>query len=278
MWKPPAPPDAPKDAEQLLWELADYYRELVEYHQEAAKSAYVRLTQVEALIGEPKIISVSLEKPIETTKWEEVEPETILQESKPPESTGSIIEESQSPKKGNFLECLFDKEDRATEEEINKEIEELLRQNRGKILQIDYIERELRRENLKEILIQGEKAKLWAAVPDAPGCWTLDLKYLAESTPKSKSTAKKSKIMPQTGRIKNYQSLTNAVAACLEQSYPNVCTNRDVAEWLYPKGLTSSKFRQVKESVDKVLSKGEGDLWKRVSVGKYVWKRTALSP
>ena len=45
------PPTPPQKATEYLQELAQYYRELIEYHQQAAIAAAQQLGHVEALLG-----------------------------------------------------------------------------------------------------------------------------------------------------------------------------------------------------------------------------------
>ncbi len=169
------------------------------------------------------------------------------------------------------------------EKNWNQPIGELLELNRGKILQIDYMARELspnqeliEKQELESILVQGEKEELWASVPEAPGCWTIDLKEIAEVGVKSKSQKKKKRrrknLTPKKGKMRQYQTLTQAVTDCVSQNYPQVLTTDKISEWLYPRGLSEVESQQVKNAIGKVLSKGSGDLWTRVAVGKYVWK------
>ncbi len=169
------------------------------------------------------------------------------------------------------------------EKNWNQPIGELLELNRGKILQIDYLARELspnqeliEKQELESILVQGEKEELWASVPEAPGCWTIDLKEIAEVGVKSKSQKKKKRrrknLTPKKGKMRQYQTLTQAVTDCVSQNYPQVMTTDKISEWLYPRGLSEVESQQVKNAIGKVLSKGSGDLWTRVAVGKYVWK------
>lgn len=283
MWQPTPPPEAPQDAEKLLLELAHYYQELVEYHQQAAREAYLRLSQVSALIGEPKIMSVESVNLNESTTTESPR-------LKGSEKVVSTMAKPSFPNK-SLLSSLFEKEKQpeiaeksldTIRENLIDSILTLLKSNKGKILHTSYIDRELSEaettldRDLREILIQGEKDKLWASVPDSPGCWTLDLKEIPDLAVKSKSQKKKKinrkKPLLQKGKMKQYSSLTEAVSDCLQQSYPEVCSSSTVSQWLYPKELSLAESKNVREAINKVLSRGEGDLWKRVSLGKYIWK------
>lgn len=279
MWQPSPPPAAPVEATELLSELAAYYQELVEYHQKAAHSAYVCLTHLEALLGEREVMSVqslrqSDEKQEQSLQLPSSQTEQLIRSEEMGNAANQINGEPESEK-------TVEKSDEESDE--RETIKNLLKLNQGKILHIDYIARELSQSNeasnhkkIKSILTQGEKESLWAKVPDSPGCWTWDLKDLPDLAIKAKSqkkrTGKKLKNIPRSGKMKKYPTLTNAVADCLQQNYPQVCTTQTIAEWLYPRGLNSVSSKQVKESIGKVLSRGEGDFWTRVAIGKYVWK------
>ncbi len=343
MWQPSPPPAAPKEAGELLLELAAYYQELVAYHQKAAQEAIVHLSHVEALLGSGKSgsgESVHLEEQPREQEWkQQSRPERevpLLSSSKGVEERKSSRSDEvadtyakTSPSYGNGegrisnsevegsglrgrrqrrrrigesvggevltlegLEAATTWSTEASSEKAvtppgeknwNREIVELLELNRGKILQIDYMARELsqnqeliEKQELESILVQGEKEELWASVPEAPGCWTIDLKEIAEVGVKSKSQKKKKRrrknLTPKKGKMRQYQTLTQAVTDCVSQNYPQVMTTDKISEWLYPRGLSATESQQVKNAIGKVLSKGSGDLWTRVAVGKYVWK------
>ena len=167
-------------------------------------------------------------------------------------------------------------------ENWGEKVRKLLKLNLGKILQIDYIVRELsqnqepiNKQELEAVLTQGEKESWWASVPEAPGCWTLDLKEIApvggkgsKKQSQKKKRRKRKNLIPRRGKMKQYQTLTKAVGDCLEQNYPQVCTPQTIVEWLYPEGLLDGERQQVKGSIGKVLSKGAGGDWKRVEVEK----------
>ncbi len=60
MIKPPSPPAG---ANEYLSQLAQYYRELVEYHQQAAMAAEQQLGHVQALLGEQSVLTTTVEGP-----------------------------------------------------------------------------------------------------------------------------------------------------------------------------------------------------------------------
>ncbi|MEA5510048.1 hypothetical protein VB715_09755 [Crocosphaera sp. UHCC 0190] len=162
MMKPPSPPAG---VNEYLAQLADYYRQLIEYHQQAAISAAQQLGNVQALLSAQS----SLPESVEAQSW-------LLNDTNPvPDET-----------------IADNREDEETENEDeffvipSPKIRELLETERGKMLQIDYILRhfyglisEEQQQQVKPLmeqqLIKGAKQGQWVKVPDAPDCWTLTL-------------------------------------------------------------------------------------------------------
>ena len=285
MWEPSLPPKPPQQAEQLLSELVAYYQQLADYHQKAAQEAYLRLSHLRVLLGEPKTMSVeaiALEKPPTLASSLKAE-EDLLEEEDLPEEVDLLEEEVDLPEE---VEAQEQDAVPLSKQAISlkNQKENLLRlfmANQGKILHLDYIQRELNiqltGEELQSRLAEGEEEFLWASVPDSPNCWTLSLKdipNLAPKPPKGKSSVPKKKGgIPRREKMKQYKTLTKAVAACLEEVHPKIYNAQMVLDWLYPKGLNPSDAQHVKNSIGKILCKDEGILWKRVKVGKYLWKK-----
>ncbi len=173
MIKPPSPPAV---AKEYLSQLAAYYRELVEYHQQAAMAAAQQLGHVEALLSNEPSHSA-----VETQSW-------LVSESEPASRKDQAITESQDEEESS-------EEDEGENEENSEKdseppqislqmLKELLEAERGKMLHIDYIVhhfygaiRDLStvKPMVEEQLEQGENLRMWASVPDAKQCWTLTL-------------------------------------------------------------------------------------------------------
>ena len=175
MLKPPSPPAG---ATEYLSGLADYYRQLVEYHQQAALVAAQQLNHVQALLGEPPVLSTT----VEAQSWlldesgqatrqiaETRDDDELDKESEPDQQSDLPLDDETEP----FPVTLV-------------QIRELLESDRGTMLHIDYIIRhfygpisESQQDSVKPLIEKqlraGAKLRMWSEVPDAPECWTLTL-------------------------------------------------------------------------------------------------------
>ncbi|ACK68409.1 hypothetical protein PCC8801_4496 (plasmid) [Rippkaea orientalis PCC 8801] len=195
MLKPPSPPTG---ANEYLSQLANYYRELVEYHQQAAMAAAQQLGHVEALLSNKSAMPLA----VETQSWLVAEPETTAEKA-----IGEKIEDKEEldedEEDENDLEqyhvSLLSLDDEDDENELEQyrvsllSLKELLEAERGKMLHIDYIVKyfydcevniAIVKPRVEEKLEEGEQLKLWSSVPDAPDCWTFTLADFFELAPK----------------------------------------------------------------------------------------------
>ncbi len=197
------PPSPPEKATEYLQELGEYYRELIEYHQQAAILAAQQLVHVEALLGK------DTGSPIDQTKsWllEDAESEDDYQEDDAgPEDRDYYLEDSgevasQSTEGDEGVESVLNGEQPVSFNDSNnskslltkdglptlKELRDFFEKDRGKMLQIDYIiqhfygqvtqsEKQEIKPSLLEKLKTGGLKHLWSQVPDAPDCWTFTL-------------------------------------------------------------------------------------------------------
>jgi hypothetical protein len=152
------PPSPPEKAREHLRELKEYYRELMEYHQQAARIAAQQLVYVEALLG--KDTGSHLER---MTFWLLGEPSLIQYDSNDDNSL-------------NIKDALPTLE----------ELRDFFKNDRGKMLQIDYIIQyfygqvnQFEKREIEPLLLErlktGSLKHLWSQVPDAPDCWTFSL-------------------------------------------------------------------------------------------------------
>ncbi|NJL82106.1 MAG: hypothetical protein HC890_02390 [Chloroflexaceae bacterium] len=164
----PPPPPVP---EGQLQELASYYRQLVEYHQKAAAIAAGRLAHVEALLQPSEGLAWSVE-----VNYQLQEPQVAVEAL--PASEEAIISQEESRSEVQAVGDL----------ELIERLGSLLEANRGKLLQADFIVREIfgklpveelaeATERIGRLLAWGEAKQQWHSVPDAPGCWTQDVSY-----------------------------------------------------------------------------------------------------
>ncbi len=191
MFNYPSPPSPPPNTQEWLEQLADYYRQLVEYHQKAAMTAMNQLAHIEVLLN-------PLSPPTMQSSWlEETEPDG--KQPIPSEESekfdhplsAEVTDLDSSPK---LIESV-PKETVAigTPSIVTTKIRELLEVEQGKLVHINYIIRKLypqiETEQLDEaiewvrfVLKNGEEAGKWYVVPDAPDCWTFDLTSLETET------------------------------------------------------------------------------------------------
>jgi hypothetical protein len=293
------PPEPPKDTEQFLRELIDYYRASLDYHQRAAAQAVASLTHLEALLDMSRASlgrqSVTLDlisnsnaiAPPELPSMQQSQ-ETVENEPSIP-TTEQLKETVESEPSIPTTEQLKEAVESEPSIPTLEELEELLTINRGKILHIDYIVRilygkqseeeqqEISR-SVEQLLELGSKEGKWSPVPDSPGCWTLDLTEFPELTkerPKGQSRKKLISRLPINDKLDQFTSLTEAIRGCLEANAPKSMNVAEMLEWFYPEGIVSEKKQRAREAIKDVIIKkcGLPDCWKRVAIGRY-----ALNP
>lgn len=259
------PPEPPKDSEQFLRELIDYYRTSLDYHQRAAAQAVASLTHLEALLDMNRA-SLGLQS---------VTLDLI--------SNSNAIAPSELPSRQQS-ETVDDPSVPSLEE-----LEELLTINRGKMLHLDYIVRVLCGKHseveqseiarsVEQLLELGAKDNKWSPVPDSPGCWTIDLAEfpeLTEERPKGQSRKKLISRLPINEKLDQYTSLTEAIRGCLENNATKSMSVGEILDWFYPEGIPSENRQRAREAIKDVIIKkcGLPGCWKRVAIGRY-----ALNP
>ncbi len=197
------PPSPPEKATEYLQELAEYYRELMEYHQQAAMIAAQQLVHVEALLG------TDTGSPLDRMKfWLLGDPpsdDDYLESELAPSDRDYYLEDSgevgsESTESDEGVKSVFNGEPPLTQDDSNndnnfltkdslptlKELRDFFENERGKMLQIDYIIQhfygqvnEYEKQEIKSLLLEklktGSLKHLWSQVPDAPDCWTFTL-------------------------------------------------------------------------------------------------------
>jgi hypothetical protein len=310
----PPPPEPPIDASQLK-NLAEYYRQLVDYCRRASEIAANQLSHVEALLPPPNselMFSSEIEGWLSSSETHQSNGNRELAFAKraggnlaepiPQLSATAIIENGQkdfsAPNANGGIpqhnEETFENNSTPSEEPTVVTEETLLEvlaieleSNRGKMLHLDYLVRKLygevdssflesATEETKALLGKGTAQQRWFAVPDAPDCWTIDLKEFPDLTEPPKPSGKKPpsshprKTLVGSERLARYATVAEALAACLEEHYPNSMTSEQIADYFYPDGLSKSKREKVLASLGKALSKGNNKSWRRVRVGQYI--------
>ncbi len=206
MFNYPGPPSPPPNTQEWLEQLADYYRQLVDYHQKAAMTAMNQLAHIEVLlnpVSPPTMQSSWLEerepdgkRHIPSEQDEEARLALSLSETEDDNlntsdehlESGNTDSSPELPEPASKDTVLI-----GTPSIVTAKIRELLEAEQGKLVHINYILRKLypqiETDQLDEaiewvrfVLKNGEETSKWYAVPDAPDCWTLDLKSLEEET------------------------------------------------------------------------------------------------
>lgn len=271
-----SPPEPPQHSQQFLYQLVDYYRALLDYHQQAAALAASDLAHLEALsngfqssLEQQATLELAADNNIQSLN-NQIELPTAA-ESLTPEQSPTVVDKLSLP--------------------TLQELEELLKANRGKMLHLDYIVRMLcgrladKELNLvtqvtEHLLEEGTRENRWSPVPDSPGCWTIDLgdfpKIASPPQTKTKTNGKSSRVLtsrlPASDRLNRYQTLTAAIEACLQEKAPNAIAVDDILGWLYPYELSTEQKKRAREAVSDILSKkcGQSGYWKRIAKGRYV--------
>ena len=291
MWQPPPPPTPPDDGEEILFQMADYYRDLVEYHQKAAQQAHLRLSYVEALLPD-SVRDASLVEAVNPPLFERRSLQELAgaKEADTQPTEAEDREEIQADPKEEP-----DRQSSETSPQLpglnqpltptDNEIAKLLEANRGKILHLDYIVVELVAPKpdyvgivtaaVDKLLHEGEKQGRWASVPDSPDCWTIDLKEIPDLVSEKASSAKTNSgktIYPASEKLEEYASLPIAIQACLQEHYPSSLNTGEIFDWLYPDGLSKEQEFKVKKAIgNALLNRGKSLGWRRVTVGRYAW-------
>ena len=293
MWQPPPPPTPPSDGEEFLLQMADYYRDLVDYHQKAAQQAHLRLSYVEALLPD-SVRDASLVEAVNPPLFERrslqelagaKEADTQPTEAEDREEIQADPKEEPDRQSSETSPQLpgLDQPLTPTDDEIAK----LLEANRGKILHLDYIVVELVAPKpdyvgivtaaVDKLLHEGEKQGRWASVPDSPNCWTIDLREFPDLVSEKASSAKTTRktqttSYPPSEKLEEYESLSQAIRSCLKEHHPSSLNTGEIFDWLYPDGLPKKQEFKVKKAIgNALLNRGKSLGWRRVRVGRYAW-------
>jgi hypothetical protein len=177
-------------------------------------------------------------------------------------------------------------------------IKRVLQAYSGTVCHIDFIVRSLYGDidpsifkivkgRVQSSLTQG-KGSSWSAIPDEPGCYTLDLRLLNAnksyaSTKTLPQKKKKPLVLPKTKivpmlRAFEGQFLIDAITSLLRQNSGKVFTVAEVIAGLYGE-LDADELREVKSKVLNELSRGyRTGRFSRVpeKVGLYIWDKNLM--
>ncbi len=280
MWIEP-PPKPSLETEQALRQLANYYRQLIAYHQQSAAIASSKLLQTETLLSAGTFGN--------NESW----------------SIGGSIDNFSPPQQFNSGEIIAELEETKSLPEVKLPPTEILSQtlqtifkaNKGKMLRLDYLSLDVGEKlrifplyqpqlkiQLNQILEQGKSFGLWAKVPDSPECWTADLADFPEfaknnvaSRTKTRRQTRVSKKkpynlsrLPDCAKLDEYGTLTGTIRACLSHFAPQPLDAHQVMAWMFPDGLSEKDKAKAYQAVSDGLNKGcSRKHWQRVEVGVY---------
>ncbi|GAA6623142.1 hypothetical protein [Scytonema sp. NUACC26] len=174
-------------------------------------------------------------------------------------------------------------------------IESILRENMGTVCHIDFIVRTLYgdlesslfkvvKSRVQSSLTHGKEKGYWSAVPEEPGCYTLDISLVTPQNGKAKSKAvkpnkkKKPFLLPKARRVPMLAEfegkfLIDAICILLQRNSGRIFSVGDVITGLYG-DLNAEQLREIKTAVHNELSRGHRiGRFSRVpnKLGYYTW-------
>jgi hypothetical protein len=174
-------------------------------------------------------------------------------------------------------------------------IERILRENMGTVCHIDFIVRSLYgdlesslfkvvKSRVQSSLTHGKEKGYWSAVPEEPGCYTLDISLVIPQNGKAKSKAvkpnkkKKPFLLPKARRVPMLAEfegkfLIDAICILLQRNSGRIFSVGDVITGLYG-DLNAEQLREIKTAVHNELSRGHRiGRFSRVpdKLGYYTW-------
>jgi hypothetical protein len=229
-------PQVPTKAEQNLVELADYYRQLVTYHQKISEEAKSQLVHIEVLLSSIKekkkthlqngktTLSFSQYQSKESTAGTTINSKTI---------SDSLPLTANNTKVKNSKEIpIKTTPNKITKTEVEKNKNQIKAKNNS--LQIN-----------QEKPIQQ----------------------------KTKAVETQSRL-PKREKMAKFSTTVSAVSQCLQENHPQAMSSSQILNWIYPKGLKEEEKKDAYQAISNCLVKNSGKRgWERTSVGKYVWTR-----
>jgi hypothetical protein len=220
---------------------------------------------------------------------QEVDNSQVVPTPKPTPIPNSSLQTPETFVKGSDIPMLAPYEDLTRMEAITQ----LLDEYKGTVCHIDFIVRSLYGElepslfrivkgRVQSSLTQGRERGYWSAVPNEPGCYTLDLRALSPNSNNRgshKSIKSKRSFVPPKNRVipmlEQYegQFLIDAITSLLEEYQGRVFSVNEVVSAIYGE-LNSEEFREVKNKVLNELSRGHRTgRFSRVpdQIGFYTW-------
>jgi hypothetical protein len=303
-----------------LLELRDYYGSLTQKYQSLFIEARSQLDHVESLLStwsyadddqqienaeEDSLLLLSSHHTSDVECLNSLDSEIPKSSSLTTDHSFSEVKESENfsfqrrhyLSKGEEIPMLPHYENMTRMEALKK----LLREYVGTVCHIDFVVRSLYGDlestifkvvkgRVQSSLTQGRESGYWSAIPNEPGCYTLDLNSLAPIQSKGisrgiKSTkTNKNFVRPQTKLVPmlaqfDGQFLIDALTLFLEQNAGRIFNVNEIVNGIYGH-LDAEEVREVKNKVLNELSRGHRTgRFVRVpnQIGLYTWDMNMIT-
>lgn len=310
----------PENLHSPLLQMRDYYALLVEEYERKSNVARLQLARVEALLSD---WAASTDSDNQTTPTTVVEP--LFNPEQNGFSDNDLLQVIESEFQQNGTQEVLDNSGAVTTLEAipveskdnshrvaevpmlpqydgmnrTQAIEKLLQEHKGTVCHIDFVVRSLYGDlepnvfkvvkgRVQSSLTHGKERQLWAAVPDSPGCFTLDLSLVEPkniTTPKTiKRKRKGTPIPPKSERVPMLsefagQFLIDAISSFFKQNSGKIFSVDQVIAGIYGNNVDEIYFKDIKNAVHNELSRGHRiGRFSRVpdKIGFYTWDLKAL--
>jgi hypothetical protein len=250
--QPPQPPSTPVVAQQALSELVNYYRELANYHRSLVDYHQKLLEQhsQEAEVAEKQLASIeSLLYPLTT--------EPVNQKTK----------SNANGKQVNGTALVIPSEDKSEVATFEPKPEELKGEKAATEVG------KSKTETSKSVTQDSPKNNGKTKSSSTEAVKTKQTTKKKNTNKTKKPTKANSSRLPYSEKLAFSETIVNAVAVCLQESYPQVIGAEDILKYYYPEGLEGEAKKRAYGAFSNCLSKGAGKQgWVRSSIGKYRWK------
>jgi hypothetical protein len=284
----PPPPPPPNLSQEALTDLANYYRNLVEYHQQAASVAKQQLIHLEALL-KSMLQMGSQELPASELS---LTPENVGEFHK----TNGFVEAIVAPSTAT-LEAEEDEEDEVvtgsrktnTKTSAKSKASTKLSTKLGTkantkpstkiITKSVFKEEEELEEEEPEEMPSKEVEELLRELESVEEPSTSKSTSKRQNTKKTKENFQSKRPpnsrLPFSPKLDKCGSLTAAIATVLKDNSPKAMNADKILQWLYPDDdLPITERKHVRSSILHMLNQGcDYKGWKRLKPGEYVWAK-----
>lgn len=309
----------PENLRSPLLQMRDYYALLAEEYERKSSAARLQLARVEALLSNwsnrdhnqttsTPVVAESLFNPDENGFSDNDLLQAIESQSLPNDSQIDVVNQTPpaditsppTPVESNDSHRVAEVPMLPQYQGINRTqaIERLLQEHKGSVCHIDFVVRSLYGDlepyvfkvvkgRVQSSLTHGRERKLWFAIPDSPGCFTLDLSLVEPQNAVSSKTLKRkpkgAPIPPKAERVPMLpefagQFLIDAIATFFRQNSGKIFSVDQVIAGVYG-DVDQPYFKDIKNAVHNELSRGHRiGRFSRVpnKIGFYTWDLQAL--